>query len=168
MCEISFREVIAMHKLPLIVKQLARQRYSNTFGPNCWNATLIFHGEYNRPECVKEVEMLAWLRNHTRPLQQDEQLQWGDVIVYGDFRDHRCKTLDHDARFYLAHTCVFLTKTRVWNKTGCDRGFPWEIVSKKEVDIVYGANAAGNPRYRGIGLSEPCRTSHQEYRRVIK
>lgn len=120
----------AKHELPPKVKELLKKKYAEESGPNCWNATLIFHGAIDIP-CFVEEGMAEWLRESTRPLAPNEKSEWGDIYVYTHMPV--IEMLD----MHLEHTCVYLSRGRFWNKAGYHNSAPWEITNKARIDADY-------------------------------
>lgn len=99
---------------------LWRGKYAS--GPNCWGATLLFHGVYKKARFVGVDEMEDWLEKKCFEID-DDNVRWGDILVMrGGYEE-------------LIHTAVFLNKNRYWHKDGMNGTFA--IVNKAFVYNAY-------------------------------
>ncbi len=109
-----------MQNIPSIVNKL---NGTNARGPNCWNATLLFHGVTNEIEFTTESEMKHWLESECRPIK-GRCIKFGDVLV-----------MKRGAE--LIHTAVYLKHGKYWHKPGCNGSVGWEFASKKRIKDIY-------------------------------
>jgi hypothetical protein len=114
---------------------------------NCWNATLLFHGEVEKPQYCSSETMLRWLYEKCQPVKG--RPQYGDVLaVFGsDF-------------YNLEHTAVYVGsrgEKPFWHKAGYATQYTWEFVSKAAVLGYYGGADVLHQWYRpkpGVSKAE--------------
>lgn len=116
--------------LPSNVKSLL-ERKEKVYGPNCWNATIMFHDKTKNEDHVEESEMNHWLRENT--VIVNDYLMNGDILVIRNGRE-------------LWHTAIFLTNDMMFHKIGCNG--PYRIESEKQVKAHY--NEAKNYEWRRV------------------
>lgn len=109
-----------MKNIPTIVNKL---NGTNARGPNCWNATLLFHGVTNNVEFTPDYAILAWLNVDCRKID-GRCLKFGDVLVMKRGSE-------------LIHTAVYLKRGMYWHKPGCNGSVGWEFASKKRIKDIY-------------------------------
>jgi hypothetical protein len=85
------------------------------FGPNCWNATMVFH-QGTEVRHVKADEMEEWLLENTtvKGYMEEVKPEPGDILIMRG-------TFDPDFQSDLVHTAVYLGHGMVFHKAGCVR-----------------------------------------------
>lgn len=90
-------------------------------GPNCWNATQMFHDEKIQQGYTSPGKMNNWLRMHT---EQVTDIKPHDILVFrADGKE-------------LLHTAVALTSRTLFHKKGC--WGPYEVLPRVSVVKRYG------------------------------
>lgn len=90
-------------------------------GPNCWNATQMFHNNRMKMRFTSCREMHFWLKRNTEKVNT---LRPKDILVFRNKKGN------------LLHTAVALTPRTYFHKFGT-RG-RYEIVSRIRMVIAYG------------------------------
>ncbi len=120
------KEVGVWNKLPKRVRDIVGV-LADESGPNCWNATQIFHDESVEQRYTDESEMLMWLQENTTEISEDD-IQFGDILVmhgHPIFGDE------------LVHTAVYLGNGLYFHKGGFDKNKPYEIVCRSGIGYSY-------------------------------
>ncbi len=91
------------------------------FGPNCWNATMMWHDQFERRRCVNPDEMEDWMNYNTTDIRFNER-QYGDIMVFRLYGE-------------LVHTAIWMDSDTVFHKIGF--AGPWVVQSSEQFEIVY-------------------------------
>lgn len=91
------------------------------YAANCWNATLLFHGEVQEPRyCEKEI-MIKWLQKNTIEIKK-QNLRFGDIVVLWDQDE-------------LIHTAVIINQNKIWHKRSYFPEHTWEYNALESLSI---------------------------------
>lgn len=119
----SIAELLVMQKetkLPL-PSNIAPLIGDHDWGPNCWNATIMWHDQYEEARHVGPYEMEEWMDINTMAIQFNER-QYGDVMVFR-------------LQGELVHTAIWMDPDTIFHKIGFSG--PWVIQSSDQFEEVY-------------------------------
>lgn len=91
-------------------------------GPNCWNATILFHKPDEEIRYVSPEEMEQWLKENTRE-DRYKRCEPGDILAFYD----GCKD--------LIHTAVWVAPGILFHKRGVANG--WEFMTQRKMRELY-------------------------------
>ena len=119
----SIEDLLVMQKptslpLPKQVKNLIGE-YDH--GPNCWNATMMWHEPSEPIGYTSHIDMEYWLSNLTCPISEAD-IRNGDIVIFRLFDE-------------LVHTAILVDNDTFFHKIGFSG--PWVLQSREQLDIVY-------------------------------
>lgn len=105
--------------LPEIVRTLTGTK---DYGPNCWNATMLFHGVTTIVEWTSDTVITKWLKSETDEISGPEEV--GDIMCIWE---GGC----------IQHTAVYVGNGLVWQKYGCANEWEFKKISQVKKDYAY-------------------------------
>lgn len=96
-------------------------------GPNCFNATLLFHNCTKETVCTGSEELLRVLKKEFTPVESGETLQPGDVLVI--YKSDDGKTIQHSA--------VYVGGDVFFHKGSTDKADPYTFEPFESVVSFY-------------------------------
>lgn len=101
---------------------------NKAFGPNCWNATMLYFHTDEITRYVEPEEMTQWLEKHTTEDQYKRCAPGSILVLHLNVDDDR--TVNR-----LWHTAVWVAPGILWHKFGCSG--PWEFITEKRLRLMY-------------------------------
>lgn len=111
----------------VLPSNVGRLTGNKEYGPNCWNATMLYFHTDEIIRYVADPEMVEWLDKHTIE-DYFKRCAPGSILVM--YNDNSTETQKG-----LWHTAVWVAPGILWHKFGC--GGPWEFVTEKQIRRCY-------------------------------